>query len=98
MSTEPTFTPGPWKLNGEFVSANGHYDEPRIFSVADEDNPKYVASLAVGRNWEHDGNLIAVAPEMYEAMAEFVHRCDIGEVRSRKTYAKFKAILEKVIQ
>lgn len=28
-----------------------------------------------------------------EAMAEFVHRVEIGEVRSKKTYKKFKKLL-----
>ncbi len=31
---------------------------------------------------------------MHAAMQEFVDRCDKGEVRSTKTYTKFKAILE----
>jgi hypothetical protein len=44
---------------------------------------------------EANANLIAAAPEMYKAMTEFVHRCEIGEVRSVKTYAGFKAILAK---
>lgn len=29
-----------------------------------------------------------------EAMQEFVDRCDRGEVRSKYTYAKFKALLD----
>lgn len=43
----------------------------------------------------NNAHLIAAAPEMYEAIAEFVARCEAGEIRSRKTYAKFKAILAK---
>lgn len=43
-----------------------------------------------------DARLIAAAPEMYYAMAEFCRRVDAGEVRSVKTYAKFKAILAKI--
>lgn len=33
------------------------------------------------------------AARMSEAMQEFVDRCDRGEVRSRYTYDKFRAIL-----
>lgn len=33
--------------------------------------------------------------EMHDAMNEFCDRVEVGEVRSRKTYAKFKAILER---
>lgn len=32
--------------------------------------------------------------EMEIAMAKFVDRCEIGEIRSRKTYSEFKRILE----
>lgn len=39
--------------------------------------------------------LMAASPEMYEAMQEFVDRCESGDVRSVKTYDKFKAILAK---
>lgn len=33
--------------------------------------------------------------EMYEAMQEFVDRVDKGEIRSNRTYNKFKSILAK---
>jgi hypothetical protein len=33
---------------------------------------------------------------MKEAMQEFVDRCDKGEVRSKKTYSKFKEILKSI--
>ena len=34
------------------------------------------------------------ALEMEEAMTEFVRRVEEGSIRSRKTYTKFKSILE----
>lgn len=43
-----------------------------------------------------NAQLIAVAPEMYEAMQEFCDKVDRGEARSIKTYTKFKEILSKV--
>lgn len=36
--------------------------------------------------------------EMREAMQEFVDRVDKGEVRSRRTYAKFKKILGSKVE
>lgn len=33
--------------------------------------------------------------ELREAMQWFVNRCDNGEVRSKKTYKKFKELLNK---
>jgi hypothetical protein len=38
-------------------------------------------------------DLIDYAQSMENAMTEFVERVDKGEVRSRKTYSKFKDIL-----
>ncbi len=43
---------------------------------------------------ENDG-LIQRVNELAEAMQWFVDRCDLGEVRSRKTYARFKELLNK---
>lgn len=40
-------------------------------------------------------DLFDFATEMEEAMAEFIKRVEAGEVRSRKTYAKFKNILDR---
>lgn len=45
--------------------------------------------------WEANARLIAAAPDMLAALKEFVDRVDRGEVRSKKTYAKFKAIIAK---
>jgi hypothetical protein len=64
------FTPGPWQLDGECFSESGHYDAPRVFSHADPDVPRYVAEIAVSPQWEENGNLIAAAPEMYEALTK----------------------------
>ena len=92
------FQSGPWKLHeAEYPDAGG-YVPPRVFSHADDDNPKFICEMSVrdGETELANGSLVAAAPEMYEAMAEFVHRVEIGEVLSKKTYAKFKEILAKV--
>jgi len=40
--------------------------------------------------------LIEIAPDMLEVMRVFCARCERGEILSKKTYAKFKAIIGKV--
>ena len=42
-----------------------------------------------------NAHLIAAAPDMADAMAEFCRRVEAGEIRSKKTYAQFQAILAK---
>lgn len=42
-----------------------------------------------------NAKLIASAPEILAAMIEFVERVDKGEVRSTKTYNKFKELINK---
>lgn len=44
-----------------------------------------------------NARLISVAPELLEAMIEFVERVDKGEVRSTKTYNKFKELIRKAL-
>lgn len=45
-----------------------------------------------------NAKLASKAPEMLEAMIEFCDRVDRGEVRSKKTYAKFKAIIKEATE
>jgi hypothetical protein len=96
----PAHTPGPWwvrknERNGElrdcFVAAkdiNGFPYDAEILGDDEYHTGGIVRKLA-------DCHLIAAAPDMAEAMAEFCSRVDAGEVRSTKTYAQFKAILAK---
>jgi|SRR5699024_1418227 len=60
--------------------------------------------------WHHNGDsmtaeeakanakLISKAPEMLEAMQWFCDRVDNGEVRSTKTYKKFKQIIKEATE
>jgi hypothetical protein len=66
--SDAKFTPGPWKLNGECWSSNGHYEAPQVFSYANPDAPQFVAEIAVRDLWEENGNLIAAAPRLYRAL------------------------------
>lgn len=42
-----------------------------------------------------NAQLISKAPELLEAMQEFCDRVDKGEVRSTKTYNKFKQLIQE---
>lgn len=78
--SEAKFTKGPWEYDYRMIEVLAdNRTKPVCFGVTDD----------------NDGYLIAAAPEMYEAMQEFVNRVDRGEVRSTATYNKFKTILAK---
>jgi hypothetical protein len=87
------FTSGPWSIRF------GHDKDNYPYQIFSETGDNITTWGSIFRKAKAEGQnnayLIASAPDMYEAMEEFVHRCEIGEVRSVKTYAKFKAILEK---
>lgn len=58
-----SWTPGPWRYSeahGDIISMN-HSPDDIVCDTAASDNPKY---LVRGR----DANLIATAPELYEAV------------------------------
>lgn len=49
----------------------------------------------LGEEVLRDFNLIVLLPEIYEAIEEFCMRVEKGEVRSTKTYNKFKDLLNR---
>lgn len=63
-------------------------------------NSNFCALILGDSNEEVKANalLISKAPEMLEAMQEFVDRVDKGEVRSNRTYNKFKQIIKKATE
>jgi hypothetical protein len=84
-------TPGPW-----VVKEQGNADDYALLV----NNEKWVISIR--QNGEilppeqnANAHLIAAAPDMLAAMKEFVARVEAGEVRSKRTYAQFKAIIAK---
>lgn len=87
MKKEKTFTIGPWwfstRDNSIFADPMGNIKIARIHPISEEDWGKY------------NGELIAQAPAMFEAIQEFCTRVEKGEVKSTYTYNKFKVILEK---
>ncbi|GEM_PF-2654205 len=42
-----------------------------------------------------DATIRAAAPDLFEAAAEFCRRVEAGEIRSKRSYAAFKAALSK---
>lgn len=77
------WTKGPWRASREYVFAGKN-----CIAICDTDN----ASL---NRYENNARMMASSLEMYEAMQEFIDRCDKGEIRSKKTCAQFKQILAK---
>lgn len=92
--SEAKFTKGGWSIcidcwaDGH-VSIDGFEHSAIAVVVSEMDDGSKKEELSA------NAHLIAAAPEMYEAMQEFVDRVECGEVRSVKTYSKFKAILAK---
>lgn len=83
-------TKGKWRLS---IS----YDGDLVSDIEIMQPSKLVCLIHKHKTIEGIANaqLIAHAPEMLEAMQEFCERVERGEVRSRKTYAKFKDILTR---
>lgn len=58
--SEPKFTPGPWYVDGTFVTNDEDLDICSMGDVA----------------WEANAHLIAAAPELYEALRDLIAYCD----------------------
>ena len=85
-------TPEPWELvevgnnNKKAIS----HDFESLLTISYEDNIPFATVFK-----DEDAQLKAAAPDMLQDMIWFVLRCEKGEVRSKRTYAKFKATIEK---
>lgn len=105
---KPAFTPGPWHsgLNGNVYSGHSRFlCSPSAPSVSDQrvDGESWI-EMRQRTQPERDAaklevvataHLIAAAPELYEACAEFVRKVDAGEARSTKSYRQMQAALSK---
>ena len=85
--SKPKFTPGPWtayKFSSDWWVGN----------ASDDSGPM----LRVG-SWyderEANANLIAAAPDLYAACAEFVRKVESGAARSTRSYEQMLAALAK---
>ena len=88
--SESKFTKGEWKItlcdaSVSVWSGDDSITMPKSLNYPNEYRNEVIANA----------HLIAAAPEMYEAMQEFIARVDKGEIRSKKTYIQFKSILKK---
>lgn len=85
-------TPGPWVFLEQ--------GDANAYAILTHNNRWVIAFSQNGELWtdEQHANtrLIAAAPEMYDICKTFVERVEKGEVRSKKTYAAMKAVLNKI--
>jgi len=94
VSSEPKWTKGPWTLDRS----------GRISAHLKGADGRYIVSFPVGADYWHepegwdltqdgaDARLMTSAPELYEALAEFLREADVGHV-SVKTDRKARAAL-----
>lgn len=84
---------------GEYVknSVLVNPDNPDFLFVSceKEDGPADVCHIGNGPDGPYNALLIQAAPDLLEAMQEFVGRVEKGEVRSKYTYTKFKEIISR---
>lgn len=87
------FTPGPWKL--EFSK---HY---KAWKVIAESNGEWICEIMPKADTIHNANLIAAAPDMYEALKDFdtmyreILPLRILSVEEKRRFEKVKAALSK---
>ena len=86
--TEPT--PRPWEQDGKFVMSTDELVITCLIQHTGEDE-----SLAVA-NARFIVTAVNCHDELVDALQWFVDRVDKGEVRSKRTYARFKELLAKV--
>ena len=80
-------TPGPWERGNTFATT---VFGPDGEVVANATTHKHGEQKAIA-----NARLIAAAPEMLTEMQTFCARVEAGEVRSKRTYAAFKALITK---
>jgi hypothetical protein len=104
------FTPGPWAYRpaeGDDwgivrapVTEQGQWAGGIICQARD---PEALDQLTLARHreaktdpWEANARLIAAAPCMAAEMRKFCERVEAGEIRSKRTYTAFKALLARI--
>jgi len=88
-ATENKDTGRQWRAD-RYDSRN--YDGSTREGYVIHDGADVVASMIKSRA---NALLLAAAPELLEAMKWFCQRVDNGEVRSLRTYARFKELINK---
>jgi hypothetical protein len=82
------YTPGPWE---HFAACEVTANDP-----AGESSHVLIAHTYESPNPKANARLIAAAPELADEARKFCARVEAGEIRSKRTYAAFKALLAKI--
>ena len=69
-SEQEKHSPLPWEASGESVSDKGDWTPAEVFSVADQDNPKIVCTLAARKEMNANASLIAEAVNSHAVLVE----------------------------
>lgn len=77
----------------EVIPDNEYPDVYGIWSKTEF--PTYIARTCFAS--ERNANIIAAAPELLAACMEFVRKCDVGEARSKRSYAQMKLAINKAL-
>jgi len=93
-------TPGPYRVDGDFVRTLDHKERSRIKREEGREIPVQIicktAEVFMSRGErEANARLLAASWELLEACKEFVRKVDCGEARSVKSYAQMKAAIAK---
>ena len=84
------YTPGPWIVRS---AGNLNLENEDKFHIIATKDDKFILSTWGEPNLPN-AMLTAAAPDMLDALIWFVKRCRAGEVRSKKTYARYVEIIE----
>lgn len=85
---------------GEWFLSKTQNLRPTYAAIKNNQNSRLICLISEPKNMdiedEANAKLISNAPKLLEALIEFCERVDKGEVRSTKTYAKFKSLISIV--
>jgi hypothetical protein len=85
-----------------YLTPDGYVDrEGRIYYIDDQAARAFASDMIYmldGPEQREAQVEVELSAEAFETMREFCARVDRGEVRSKRTYAKFARILERVPQ
>jgi hypothetical protein len=89
-------TPGPWVA----LCDDGRKKRRPTAMVAAQDSSMRLSIDCYASGLDHEqsmanARLIAAAPELYAACAEFVRKVECGQAQSTESYAQMKAALAK---
>lgn len=84
MSSETKWTPGPWYVEGKGIAAVVRGGDMTIVAVRHR---------LPGRRHEDNAHLIASAPKLHEALAEFVPELQSGKLTEAERIEKARTAL-----